>query len=116
MRPMCNCDYGTIDQARVEAVKEHLRPEQDLGRALKPFEKEYDTRSRHASGCPVDVLKYDPGEFYCNTTLSWANSSLVSNSQGMLETGPLNEDDPDFERIRGQAGFTGVYRTKEQDS
>jgi hypothetical protein len=110
----CNCEFGSVDEETVAMVRDMLKPGESLDEKLKLFRKrDCDSRTGHFPGCPVDVQAYNPGEFYCNCALSWANSFLISRSRGMLRTGPVNTEDPDYEMIQGVAGMTGVYRKED---
>lgn len=107
----CNCDFGTISEEDKEFIEKNLSKGKNLEQELELFRKSYNTKSKHELACPVNISKYEPGEFLCNTVRSWANSTLLPQSKGMLTTGPVNKKDPEYERLfKGQAGICGVYR------
>jgi hypothetical protein len=109
----CRCEFGKVDNEMREMIEENLKPGDDLERALAPYKKrDNNTRTGHYWGCPTDILAYEPGEFYCHCVRTHANAFLIPKSNGMLVTGPMNPEDPNYDKFKDSSGITGVYRKK----
>jgi len=107
----CGCEYGTVDEASRVHIQDNLKSGESLEEALKEVaSRDLKSRTGHYGGCPVDVIEYEPEEFYCHSPRTWANSFLIPRSKGLLKIGPMKEDDPSYSRFEGESGIIGLYR------